>query len=193
VASGCPTRKERVNMKQDANKARGKRGVKSTYNTKILSRFDEIFEWRRDGHNAKNIAKMLGISENCLYQYKRKHPEFKELLEASSEALVDNLEDTMFRMALGKVKVKKTKRYIQTDGRTGAENTKIEETEEELPPNATLLIFSLKNLSPTKWRDVQDVTFNDMENAKKNMDTVFAEMKEKLDKSENGKLTLPTN
>ena len=29
-----------------------------------------------------------------------------------------------------------------------------------------------------------------MENAMKNMDTVFSEMKEKLDKSEDGKITL---
>ena len=73
-------------------------------------------------------------------------------------------------MALGKVKVTETKKYIQKDSK-GNDKTKIEETVKDIAPNPTLLIFSLKNLAPDKWKDVQDVTFNDMENAMKNMDT----------------------
>ena len=86
----------------------------------------------------------------------------------------------MFQMALGKIKTTEIKKYIQKD-KSGNEKTKIEETIKELAPNTTLLIFSLKNLAPDKWKDVQDVTFNDMEVAMKNMDEVFKEMKDKLD------------
>ena len=164
-------------------------GRKSYYEERVAPYFEDIKKWRIAGQTEENIAKLLKVSFRALTDYKGRYPEFAKLLRDSTNVLVGELENTMFQMALGKIKVKEVKKFISRN-KEGKDSTKIEETVKELAPNPTLLIFSLKNLAPDRWRDVQDVTFNDMENAMKNMDTVFSEMKEKLDKSEDGKITL---
>lgn len=158
-------------------------GRKCDYHEKVEPRFEEIKKWRKEGQTERNIAKLCGVSYRTFCAYKVKFPQLMQLLKDAKETLISELEDTLFRMALGKVKVTETKKYIQKDSK-GNDKTRIEETVKDIAPHPTLLIFSLKNLAPDKWKDVQDVTFNDMENAIKNMDTVFAEMKDKLDKSD---------
>lgn len=152
------------------------------YEEKVLSRFDEIRKWRESGQTEKNIVKLLGISVGTFERYKLQHSELRELLKTSKEVLVENLEQTMYQMALGKVKVTETKKYIQR-GANGEDKTRIEEIVKDIPPSVPLLIFSLKNLAGDKWRDSpQDVTMSDVEVAMKNMNTVFKEMKSKLNK-----------
>ena len=109
--------------------------------------------------------------------YKKQHEELQELLSESKKILIEQLEHTMFECALGKIKVRETKKFIQQNGEK--EQVRIEETIKEIPPNPTLLIFSLKNLSPEKWCDVQQQIIN-TDGVIKNMDKVFSELKQKL-------------
>ena len=154
----------------------------SKYERVVVPNFEKIKELRRSGQTEANIAKCLGLSYNTFQLYKKQHVELQELMDKSKEVLVENLEKTMYQMALGKVKVTETKKYIQR-GANGEDRTRIEEIVKDIPPRVPLLIFSLKNLAGDKWRDSpQDVTMSDVEVAMKNMNTVFKEMKSKLNK-----------
>lgn len=132
------------------------------------------------------MSKLVGVNYRSWCDYKVKYPQFAQILKESKEVLIENLEKTMFEMALGKIKITETKKYISRD-KAGADSTKIEETVKELAPSVPLLIFSLKNLAPEKWRDIPDLTFNDLDNVTANMNTVFKELKDKLDNHETSK------
>ena len=72
-----------------------------------------------------------------------------QVLKVATNSLVEELEETMFQMALGKRKITETEKIIQKD-QNGKQTTKIREVIKEIPPHPTLLIFSLKNLAPEK-------------------------------------------
>lgn len=169
-----------MTKKKQLREAPIKVGRKSNYYDKVEPYFKEIAAWRKDGQTEENIAKLLGVSYRTLCEYKVKFPQFAQLLKDSKAELIVELETTLFQMALGRIKVTETKKYIQVDA-NGDEKTKIEETVKDIAPHPTLLIFALKNLS-TKWRDNHDVTLNDMSAAMQNMDSVFNEMRAKLPK-----------
>ena len=61
-------------------------------------------------------------------------------MEDARDLLIEELENTMYQTAMGKIKIRETKRYIQQNG--DKEQVRVEETVKELPPNPTLLIFT---------------------------------------------------
>lgn len=162
-------------------KEKKKVGRKSAYHEKVATRFDEIRSWRvNEGHTEIHIAKLLGIGYSTMQEYKDKFPEFAGLLKESKENLITELENTMFRLALGKVKVSKSKKIYVRNPRTGLMVLDKEEVNEDmLAPNPTMLIFSLKNLNPDKWKDRRDIDVNsnsDIEDAMKNFKLVSDEL-----------------
>ena len=93
------------------------------------------------------IAKKLGIAMSTFSLYKLKHSEFSEALKNSKEELIENLEDSLFRRAMG-YSYEETKIEKESDGRA-----KITKITKELPPDVGALIFALKNLAPGKWKN----------------------------------------
>ena len=146
-------------------------GRKSNYYTKVEPYFEEIKAWRRSGQTEENIAKLLGVSFRSFLDYKNKFPQLNQVLKESKEKLISELEKTMFEMALGKIKVKETKKFIKI-GKDGKQETRIEETVKEIPPHPTLLIFSLKNLAPDKWKDQPNIDFKDLQDKLKNFKSI---------------------
>lgn len=124
-------------------------GRRSLYPTKVEPYFEEIKKWRKEGQTEQNIAKLLGIGYRTFNDYKVKHPQLVQVLKVATNSLVEELEETMFQMALGKRTVTETEKIIQKD-KDGKQTTKIREVTKEIPPHPTLLIFSLKNLAPEK-------------------------------------------
>ena len=149
------------------------------YEKKVLPKFEQIKQWRKEGQSEPNLAKLLGISYPSFALYKTKYPEFGKLMEDARDLLIEELENTMYQTAMGKIKIRETKRYIQQNG--DKEQVRVEETVKELPPNPTLLIFTLKNMAPARWRDVQTLTGVSVDTALGNMEKVFSELREKLD------------
>ena len=97
------------------------------------------------------IAKKLGIAMSSFSLYKLKHSEFSETLKNSKEELIENLEDSLFRRAMG-YSYEETKIEKESDGRA-----KITKTTKELAPDVGALIFALKNLAPGKWTNSDKV------------------------------------
>jgi hypothetical protein len=155
-------------------------GRKSNYYSKVEPYFEEIKAWRIVGQTEENIAKLLGVSFRSFLDYKNQFPQLAQVLKESKEKLIGELEHTMFEMALGKVKVKETKKFIK-NGKDGKQETRIEETVKEVPPHPTLLIFSLKNLAPDRWKDVHEATFNELQTALDNFKLVSDELEKTLD------------
>jgi hypothetical protein len=156
-----------------------KKERKTLYEKKVLPKLEQIKQWRKEGQTEYNIAKLLGISYPSFALYKTKYPEFGKLMDDARDLLIEELENTMYQTAMGKIKIRETKRYIQQNG--GKEQVRVEETVKELPPNPTLLIFTLKNMAPQRWRDVQTITGVSVDAALGNMEKVFSELREKLD------------
>ena len=139
-------------------KKKSNAGRKSNYATKVLPYLEEIRAWRQEGQTEEIIAKFLGVSYTSFNEYKVKYPELMQTLKESKEKLIHDLEDTLFRVALGKVKTIKSKKIYIKDHRTGEMKLDKEEVQEDtLAPNATLLIFSLKNLNSSRWKDRHDI------------------------------------
>jgi transcriptional regulator with XRE-family HTH domain len=136
-------------MENNQNKNKGGRPRK--YETNVVPYLDRIPKMKKQGMNDEQIADKLGISHSSLMEYKKKFPEFSEAFKTGKMELIEELEDTLYRKALGKIKVKKVKRYIEDIN--GVKKQKIEETEEEIPPDTASLVFSLKNLDPLRWKD----------------------------------------
>lgn len=163
-------------MKKKTNKRTGRR---SNYYDKVEPRLEEVRAWRMEGQSEKNIAKLLGVSEWAISEYKNKHPDFAKVLKESKEVLIGKLEITLFQRALGGMKVTDTKKRITKDS-AGKDVTFIEETTRELEPNMTALIFALKNLTKGtgKWMDVRMI---DMLNTRMEDDENLAKIAEALD------------
>ena len=159
-----------------AQKQREKRPT--IYERKVLPRFDEIRELRHKGQTEKNLSKILGVSYVTFLKYKEKYPEFSELLDDAKGALIKELEDTMFEMALGKRQVREVKTFITQIG--DKQNIKTEETIRDIAPSVPLLIFSLKNLDSSKWRDVPQSSVNEIQAALDNIKMVSSELAKNL-------------
>lgn len=148
------------------------------YERKVLPRFDEIRELRRAGQTEKNISKYLGVSYVTFLKYKEKYPELQELMDDSKRVLIKELEDTMFEMALGKRQVREVRTFITQNG--DKQSIKTEETIKDIAPSVPLLIFSLKNLDSSKWRDVPQSSVNEIQAALDNIKKVSSELAKNL-------------
>lgn len=137
----------------------------------------------RDGYTEEQCANTIGVAYSTFMKWKPEIPELLEVLKESKEFLIAELEDTLYRKALGKCTVKETKKYIERD-KAGKEKTKIEETVREIAPDTTLLIFALKNLTIDngKWLDRHEgSTFSELQSALDNFKS-FSEKVEKANK-----------
>lgn len=168
-------KKDTNQNKKKQNKANEKkeqkRGRKSKYDTHVKPYLNRIPKWRRNGMTEAQIAKKLGIAMSSFSLYKLKHPEFSEALKNSKEELIENLESSLYKRAMG-YRYEETKIEKESDGRA-----KITKTTKELPPDVGALIFALKNLAPGKWKndDRYIVEKNDAEEKRADMHQITLE------------------
>lgn len=104
----------------------------------------------RTGYSGKEIAEKLQVAESTLYSWKKKHPELAEALKEGRDFADNMVEDALYKSALG-FRRKNVKKRKTPQGVT------IEEVQEDVPPNATAIIFWLKNRRPEQWRDKREV------------------------------------
>lgn len=150
-------------------------GRPSAYDNKIQPYLREIGILRSKGIVYGQIAKMLNIAESTLYKHKADIEEFTEALKKGNAELVEKLEATLYDLAIGNVKVTKTKTYYDKEG-----NVKSKEVQEEtLSPNLGALIFNLTNLAPEKWSNKQEVNLDINDDIAPSFNVVLREQHEK--------------
>ena len=120
--------------------------------------------WARDGLTDEQIAEKLDISVASFYNYKNEHLEFLESLKKGKEVADYEVENALFKKALGyNAKIKKAfkvKEVLYENGKRLKETERIEYAEDEvhIPADTTAQIFWLKNRKPNVWRDKQEPT-----------------------------------
>lgn len=126
----------------------------------------KIQGWARDGLIEKQIAKNMGVAESTLRNWKNVFPEIAEALRKGKEVVDREVENALFKSALGfmqKVKKPVRIREVEYDPKSGKkirESEKWVQVEEEIyvPPQVTAQIFWLKNRKPDQWREKNDLT-----------------------------------
>ena len=151
-------------------------GRKSAYYDKVEPRLDEVRKWRiDDAQSEPNIAKLLNISYRSLMEYKVKFPQFAQVLKESKENLILKLEQTLFQEAMGiNSKAETIEEVWELNRRTGQMELIKKTVKKNRNPNITALLFALKNLDSTKWRDrrVLDAEESNDNEVAKNIETL---------------------
>lgn len=136
----------------------------SKYETNVKPKLFLVEMWARDGLTDEQIAENLDISVASFYNYKNEHLEFLESLKKGKEVADYEVENALFKKALGyNAKIKKAfkvKEVLYENGKRLKETERIEYAEDEvhIPADTTAQIFWLKNRKPNTWRDKQEPT-----------------------------------
>ena len=123
-------------------------GRRNKYETHVLPKLDKVKEWVSD-YTERDIAKMLGITQQSFENYKKAYPELQEALRKGKEELILDLRNTLKRKAKG---------YTYTETKTvtreenGKKTTVIEKYEKYAQPDTGAIHLLLKNLDPA-WRN----------------------------------------
>lgn len=111
------------------------------------------------GHTDVTIARYFGVTEQTLNNWKHAHPEFFESLKGGKEPADKQVENALYRSALGDEWEEVTREY-EFEGK-GRKRTKVLVKEKAVTkrraPNVTAGIFWLKNRQSEKWYDRQHI------------------------------------
>ena len=106
------------------------------------------------GATDRDIADFFEVTETTLNNWKLRYPIFLESLKRSKEELDAQVERSLYHRAMGYSHP--AVKFMQVGG-------EIVEKEyiEHYPPDATSMIFWLKNRQPQKWRDRREAAPED--------------------------------
>ena len=110
--------------------------------------------WARDGLTDEQIAKNIGISKKTFYEWKSKYSVFSDSLKKTKEIVDREVENALFKRALGYMIEESKETVSDKDGR------KVETFTRHIPGDVTAQIFWLKNRKAKEWREHQEVEVN---------------------------------
>lgn len=119
-----------------------------------------VESWARNGLTDEQIAKNLGIAVGTLYEWKKRHPEFREAIKKGKEVVDVEVENALLKRALGYRFEEVTRELLAVTHEDGTTEQKLVVTKivtKEVQPDVTAQIFWLKNRKPREWRDRQDL------------------------------------
>ena len=143
--------------------------AKSKYETDVKPKLVEIEAWKRDGLTDEQICKNLGISVDTFYRYKAKYSEFSEAIKKGKEVADIEVENALFKRAIGYTYKEVTKEVKDIDGK---KSTFIKEVTKVVPGDVAAQIFWLKNRKSNNWKDKRE---------NENDDTKLIEVLDKLE------------
>jgi len=105
------------------------------------------------GATDERIIDFFGIGNGTFYRWRQAHPEFREALKLSKEEMDTQVEKSLFLRAMG---------YSHPEDHISnyQGEVTVTPTTKHYPPDATSMIFWLKNRQPDKWRDTQQHNVN---------------------------------
>jgi len=65
------------------------------------------------GYSNKRICRILGISEETFYQWKKKKPEFSEMVAVGKQIVSDILDEPLLKLAHGYTHTETHERYVE--------------------------------------------------------------------------------
>lgn len=113
--------------------------------------------WARDGLTDEQIANNLNIATSTFYEYKKKYPEFSEVLKKGKEVVDYEVENALLKRALGYEYEEKTYELKYNEQLKKNVEVLTKRVTKQIAPDTTAQIFWLKNRQSGKWRDKQQV------------------------------------
>lgn len=104
---------------------------KTKYEKQVKPKLALITAWARDGLIDKDIAAKLGIGYSTLSLYRGQHPELEEALQLGKEAADVEVENALFRRAIGYAYTEVTRERIVDTGQKKRHGGESELTERE--------------------------------------------------------------
>lgn len=102
------------------------------------------------GLTNQQLAKAIGLSPSQFSDFLKKNPDFWDKLDAAKETPNRQVEQSLFRSAMGYA----TRELHKVAGKP------VKVVLRERAPDVTACIFWLKNRDPKRWRDVIDVNLS---------------------------------
>jgi len=128
-----------------------KRGAKPLWDTlEIDRRLPQIEKWYQDGLTDKDVAHNLRISHTTLNKWKKENVAFLASLKRGKSLADERVVNALYQRAIGYEKEEDV--IFQYQGKPV-----VVRTIKYHPPDATSMIFWLKNRQPDKWRDKQEI------------------------------------
>ena len=111
---------------------------------------DMLYKMASYGMTDKQMADVVGVSEQTVNNWKLKDPNFLESLKAEKEIADARVERSLFERATG---------YSHAEDKIFNDNgtSLVVPTVKHYAPDTTAAIFWLKNRKPKEWRDKQDI------------------------------------
>lgn len=131
--------------RKKAKKKKNKGGRPAKYTPEHLRQARILAE---KGLTDKEIAKVFGVKEQTINNWKKKFPHFFESLKAGKEIADSKVVQALYERACG---YEREDTYFATHKGRIISKTYIK----HYPPDTTACIFWLKNRQPDKWRDKQ--------------------------------------
>lgn len=103
-------------------------------------RLESLTRWAADGCTMAEMASNMGVTEKTLYIWQARFPEIAGAIQSGRDMGTTEVVNTAFRLALGLAVEEKPMKVRDADG-----GERIEIVKSHIPPNATMLIFLLKN------------------------------------------------
>lgn len=129
-------------------------GRKTKYDTHVLPFLKRIPSWRKQGMTEEQVADKLDIAYSTLNLYKNKYSELSEALKKGKEELIEELEDSLYKKAMG-YEYEETETWLEEVD--GVQKKRVKRIKKLAHPDTGALAFALKNLAPDKWRDRQEL------------------------------------
>ena len=102
------------------------------------------------------VAKALGVSHATLKNWKSAHPDFLAALTSGKDIADEKVVASLYHRATGYSHPAVKIVTVARGGNQGSDVVEVPYTE-HYPPDATSMIFWLKNRRPGEWRDKQEV------------------------------------
>lgn len=108
--------------------------------------------WARDGLVDAQIAGNIGVAVQTLYEWCRRFPSISEALKKGKAPVDIEVENALLKRALG---YEYEETVTEIEEVNGKPKKHIRKVMKHMPPDATAMIFWLKNRRPDRWRDKQ--------------------------------------
>lgn len=150
-------RKKKKKVKSES----GRTGRKGKYHEWITEQgLGIVAAWKRNGLTNEQIAKNIGVNQDTLYTWIRRFPEFSEALKIGRDEADMQVENALFKRALG---------YYTEDIQEEYEGTvrvKRVVKKKWVAPDISAQIFWLKNRASNRWRNDDRLIVNDTKDEK---------------------------
>lgn len=108
------------------------------------------------GATEQQIANFFGFNRDSFSEWKKKNPSFSVTLKDWKDEADGKVERSLYQSALG-YRTSVMKPIVVSDGKDAGSHVEYCKEEIAFAPNATSMIFWLKNRQPASWRDKIEV------------------------------------